>query len=199
MKKIAILLTMCLLFAFPLSLLAYVMTDKKDHVDYYQSDLDGDGIAETVELMRKDAGVPGGGIDNATIKVESKGKTFLLKDAEIISGYSSGIEEIVVSGEFNPFIALSTHAPGSMHSWDVKLYSFDGEQIKHELDIWSDGSYIEVKDVDHDGENEIIVNTRDYEYHPVEDRFVTTLKYNGKEWQVVSRYETRTKKYLPLE
>lgn len=168
-----------------------------DFVDTLEVDFDRDGVIDKATLIKKESEDSAGGIiADATLVVESKGEVYSQDIDDIVSMHFSGIEELIVSNNIPPFIVVSTHEPGSAHAWSIMLYQFDGKKITQEANIFSDGPSIVVKDVDDDGNNEIVVDTRDYKHHPVQDRFLETLKYDGKKWNTISIYETRTKKFI---
>lgn len=184
------------IYLFPVSAIELTKDDIGQCIRTMKDDFDGDGIKEIVTLKQK---------NNKDLKcadydleISSKGKIFLIKDVLMgESEYIRGLEKISVSSKINPFIGISYHC--GAHSWGLNLYAFDGKQIKEISNIGSDAPSIQLKDVDNDGENEIVVEERDWNSeNPVDDRIIDTFKYNGKKWKLLSEYETRTKKFLPV-
>jgi len=166
-------------------------------------DFNGDGIKETVVLMPKE--YSDGWVDFDLMIVAGE-QNLTLKDVVVNESPNiRGLEKIVISPKFNPLIGVLYHC--GAHSWGFDLYAFDGKAIKKVAKFGSDGPSIQLKDVDKDGENEIVTESRDwdskdytgrsYEYNPVGNRFLETYKYDGKKWNLISVYETRTKKFLP--
>ena len=160
-------------------------------------DFAGDGIKETVTLKQKNNKELKYMVDY-DLEIIYQGKTFLIKD--VLTGeseYIRGLEKITVSSKINPFIGISYYC--GAHSWGLDLYAFNGQKIKKITNIGSDVPSIQLKDVDNDGDNEIVVAERDWgSGYPVENRIIDTFKYNGKEWKLISKYETRTKKFIPV-
>lgn len=174
-------------------LYAVELVKDEGHVKALVGDFDCDGAEDNVFLLPKEGDTSMPWKDH-NLEVRSKGKSSLLKDIITANERSCGLEIIVVSSSVNPFIGVS-YASG-MHGWQVTLFSFDGEKINEVYEVFSDAPSIEVKDVDNDGENEIITVSRDYWQNPITDHFINTHKYDGNKWNLISKYETRTKKTI---
>lgn len=187
----------CLTINFlPVSANELTKNDINQSIRTIKDDFDGDGTEDMVTLKQKNN--EDLTFANYDLEISSKGKTFLIKD--VLVGESQnirGLEKIAVSAKISPFIGISYHC--GAHSWGLDLYAFDGKQIKEISNIGSDVPSIQLKDVDNDGENEIIAEERDWDSdNSVQDRIIETYKYNAKKWELISKYETRTKKFLPI-
>jgi|GEM_PF-6830336 len=172
------------------------VSDNLQPVRVIKADFNSDRIQEIVTLKQKDDEKLQ--CADYDLEIVSKGKTFLIKD--VIMGESPairGLEKITISPKISPFIGVSYHC--GMHSWGLDLYSFNGKQIKEAGTFGSDAPSIQLKDVDNDGVNEIIEEGRDWDSdNSIKDSIIYTHKYNGNEWELISKYETRTKKYIPI-
>lgn len=181
----------------PLYALELVKQDEKKIVKVIEGDFDGDGVADTATLMSNKSKADEYPV-NYDLKVEAKRKTFLIKNALVGEGsLFCGLEKITVSSKIASFIGIS-YLTGA-HSWGLYLYAFDGKSIKEVEEFGSDAPSIQLKDVDKDGKNEIVVAERDWDSEdPVKYRIIDTFKYNGKKWKLVSEYETKTKRFIPI-
>jgi len=188
------------IFFSPLYALELVKHDENKIIKSMKDDFDGDGVIDIITLKPKKIAAEEEWkeyILNYDLEVKSKGKDILIKNAlmdepEIFCG----LEKIVVSLKIAPFIGIS-YLTGA-YSWVLELYSFDGKTIRKVEELGSDGQSIQVKDVDKDGENEIVITNRDWDHNSVEDHVIDTYKYDGKEWKLISSYETKTKRFIPI-
>jgi len=170
--------------------------DEKDIIRSMEGDFDGDGSLDIVTLRPKKSKTNEYMV-NYDLEVKSKGKDILLKNVLVDeTEFFCGLEKIIVSPKIDPFIGISYHT--GAYSWVLELYSFDGKTIRKVEEFGSDGGSIQVKDVDKDGKNEIVLAERDWDHNSVEDRIIDTYKYNGKKWKLISTYETKTKKFIPI-
>jgi len=198
--KILIIISLCFvlisLVLFPLYALELVKQDEKNIFRAIEGDFDGDGSVDTVTL-KSNKSKTNEHMVNYDLEVKSKGKYILIENVLMDESESfCGLEKIVVSSKITPFIGILYHT--GAYSWILKLYGFDGKTIRKVDEFGSDGHSIQVKDVDNDGENEIVITNRDWDHNSVEDHIIDTYKYNGKKWTLISAYETKTKKFISI-
>lgn len=173
-----------------------LLPEYKEGVPTLTDDFNGDGVQETLTLSLGDEDTSSDkGLIKYTLELKSKNQRLVAKGAiSQTPPELSGVKKIVVSAKKKPFIGIAYHC--GAHSGGLELYSFDGKAIKKAAEFGSDGPSIQLKDVNKDGENEIVTESRDWDTNPVGNRFLETYKYDGKKWKLISVYETRTKKYL---
>jgi len=173
------------------------LATEKSVIKFLKSDLDRDGIIEDIRLVSKRKN-----LDELNypfdLEIKSKEKKILLENVIVSNNLSCGLEIIEVSKESKPFIGISQRT--GKHSCILLLYSFDGENIYNVNTFFSNVPSISVEDIDNDGENEIIVLSRDFESkNPEIDRFIETYNYNEDAWRLINIYSTRLKKNIPQE
>lgn len=178
-KMIKVMLGLCFMASSFQPLYAIELAGREGLAKFIKADFNGDGIEEEVSLVPKKGENPN--LYYYYLEVKSGGKKFVIENEDFVAYYSYGLEKIDVSRNYNPMIGVSR--PEGPHGWILILYVFDGVKVIEAINIFSDGPSINLKDMDNDGVNEIIVNNRDYANNPVEDRFITILKYDGKKWQ----------------
>lgn len=183
---IAVMLALHLMISLLQPTYAYELAGREELARHIKADFNGDGVDEETRLVPKTCG--SSGLYHYYLEVKSGDKRFVIENEDFAAYYSHGLEKIDVSVKYNPMIGVSR--PEGPHGWLLILYAFDGTKVREVANIFSDGPSIDLKDVDNDGDKEIVVNNRDYGHNPVEDRFISTIKYDGAKWQTVSCYET---------
>lgn len=194
-KKLTFFVMIVAAINFPIHALAYQMVKKDNRYSpaTFESDLDNDGVLDKVTLIKR---LPDKEEDinvTAAIKVESKGKSFL-KEVGLINRRESSVELLYIGLNQKNFIALSQ--PVGIDGWRVKLYSFEGSAISEELSAYSDRPSINVKDVDEDDVDEIVVLSRDTKNNLKEDSYATVYKYLDSRWQIMTVYRTATSEHI---
>jgi len=184
----------------PVSCFAYDIVKKEDsknaHKNTIESDLNMNGTKNKITLVKP---VPPRVfleydiVKDASLRIEGSGQVFSAPLSEAICYKSSGLENIVIADDINPFIAVSSCVPYREDSWAVTLYNFDGNVLTEQLRVTSNEPSIVVKDANSDGTKDIIVMDRDYENDPKVDKLITTYKYVNGKWQRSSMYRTKTK------
>jgi hypothetical protein len=171
-------------------LAAFELAKEQEFVKIVKADFDGDGVVDEAVLVPKKTKRSEGWY-NYNLEVRSKGAVFVFADATVSNDYSCGLEIITVSRSFKPFIGVSQRS--GRHSWLLILYAFDGQQIKKVDTFLSDIPSIEVNDVDRDGENEIVVITKDRDRV---NQLIDTFNYDGRQWRRTSVYSTKMRGFL---
>lgn len=203
-KKIAIAAAALILAALiPVPCFAYDVAKKEEtrhtHNNTVESDLDKDGALDRITLVKPAPPRDFADYDivkNASLRIEERGQVFSAPLGEPICYNSSGLENVVIADNVNPFIAVSSCVPHAEDDWALTLYSFDGKTLAEQLKVTSNEPSIEIKDADNDGVKDIVVMDRDYENDPNVDKFITTYKYTGGKWQRASVYRTKTKEFV---
>ncbi len=143
----------------PLYAFELVKQDEKNIVRSMKGDFNGDGSMDIVTLKPKKSKANQYMV-NYDLEIKSKGKDIVIKDALVDeTELFCGLEKIVVSPKIAPFIGISYHT--GAYSWGLELYDFDGKTIRKVDEFGSDGQSIQVKDVDEDGKNEIVITNSD--------------------------------------
>lgn len=202
-KKIAKAVAVFFLAALiPASCFAYDIAKKEGtrhtHKSTVESDLDKDGALDKITLVKPEPSRDFTDFDivkDATLRIEERGQVFSAPLADEICYKSSGLENVVIADNVNPFIAVSSCVPRAEDEWALTLYSFDGKTLAQQLRVTSNEPSIEIKDADNDGVKDIVVIDRDYENDPTIDKFITTYKYINGKWQRASVYRTKTKEF----
>ena len=144
------------------------------------ADLNGDGITETIKLIKEPSEDIGGPSAEGMIIVKSTGRQWK-KDVGVLEfSDMSYIDLVRASKSSRPYIGL--YSFGGAHSMALSLYSLDGNELKEEISILSDAPLIEIKDIDNDGSNEIIAKMRDYNKDPIADSYIRIYKYKNGVW-----------------
>ena len=144
------------------------------------ADLNGYGMVETIELIKKPSEDIGGPSAEGMIIVKSTGRQWEKDVGTLEFSDMSYIDLIRASKSSRPYIGL--YSFGGAHSMTLSLYSLDGNELKEEMSILSDAPSIEIKDIDNDGSNEIIAKMRDYDKDPIVDSYTKTYKYKDESW-----------------
>jgi len=144
------------------------------------ANLNGDGMVETIELIKVPSEDNGGSSAEGTIIVKARGRQWK-KDVGLLEfSDMSYIDVVMASKSSRPYIGL--YSFGGAHSMTLSLYCLNGDELKEEISIFSDAPSIEIKDVDNDGSNEIIAKMRDYDKDPIADSYIITYKYRDGSW-----------------
>jgi hypothetical protein len=158
-------------------------------------DLNNDGIEDAVNLIKTPARV-GGSASDAALKIESKGKVF--SSDSIFLEFSNDSYLRVING-FSKKRYIGLFAPGGMHGLWLSIYSFGGDVIKEESNIFSDLPSIEISDLDKDGVDEIVATCRDLDNDVLRDSYIKTYKNINERWKLISVYRTKTGSEVPLK
>ena len=148
--------------------------------DAITADLNGDGMVETIDLIKKPIEDIGESATEGTITVKSSGQQWKKDVGTLEFSDMSYIEVVRASKSSRPYIGL--YSFGGAHSMTLSLYWLDGNELKEEASIFSDAPSIEIKDADNDGSNEIIAKMRDYDKDPIEDSYIKIYKYKNGMW-----------------
>lgn len=193
-KKLTALLLVITVFCLPAHAMAYQMVKKnnKNPTLTFKADLVNNGITEEVSLIRRTPDNEDDVSAMAAINVKMDGKSFL-KEAGMINRFETGIDQLSIKSKQKNFIVLSQ--PIGTSGWRIRLYSFDGSGISEELSAYSDRPSIEVKDVD-ENDIEVVVLSRDTQSDPEKDDYAITYIYKDNKWQTKNIYRTATKEYV---
>lgn len=162
-------------------------------------DVNRDGSVDKITLIKKEPPrdfTGEGVVKDAFLRIEEGGRVISAPLNEPICYRSSSLENVVISDEIDPFIAVSSCVPNADDDWSVILYSFDGKSLVEQLKVTSNEPSIELKDTDNSGVKDIVVMDRDYANDPAVDKFITTYKYIDGKWQRASVYRTKTKEFV---
>ena len=198
MKRITVILILALFFCTSVFGYNLLIEEEADFDSSCQSDFDGDGITDKVELIKLEpANLFQCTRGKAVIKLISKGRIFT-KKLEPISVENCGVGVLVIDDKTTPFIVFYSHSQWLIDIWEVTLYSFNGKRIVGEARINSDKHSIEVKDVDGNGVKDIVALCR-YDANSIEsDTLIQTYKYIDDRWRLKSIYRPKTKENIPV-
>ena len=144
------------------------------------ADLNRDGMVETVELIKEPSEDIGGSSADGTIIVKSNGCQWK-RCVGMLEFSDMSYIDVVRAGKLSrPYIGL--YSFGGAHSMTLSLYYMGGNELKEEMTIFSDAPSIEIKDIDNDGNDEIIAKMRDYDKDPTADSYRKTYKYKNGLW-----------------